>query len=236
MTPHINAEDGAFAKTVLMPGDPLRAKYIAETYLEDAREVTNVRNMLGFTGTYRGKPVSVMGHGMGIPSCSIYSKELITDYAVENLIRVGSCGALRDDIHLRDVIICLGASTDSNVNRMRFMGYDFAATADFSIMAALIEAAAKEKIPVKIGNLFSTDLFYCADTQQRFEKMKKYGILGVEMEAAGLFGVAAEFGAKTGAICTVSDHILRAEQTSAEERRSTFNAMMTIALEAAVSL
>lgn len=235
MTPHINAEDGAFARTVLMPGDPLRAQYIAETYLEDAREVTNVRNMLGFTGTYRGTLISVMGHGMGIPSCSIYSKELITDYAVENLIRVGSCGAVGDDIHLRDVIVCLGAGTDSNVNRIRFMGHDFAATADFSIVSALVAAAEKRKISVRVGNLFSEDLFYSPETQMA-QVLKKYGILGVEMEAAGLFGVAAEFGAKAGAICTVSDHILRGERTSAEERQSTFNAMMTIALDAAVSL
>lgn len=235
MTPHINAENGAFAKTVLMPGDPLRARYIATTYLKNVREVSNIRNMLGFTGTWQGQPVSVMGHGMGIPSCAIYSKELITDYAVENLIRVGSCGAVGDDINLRDVLICLGAATDSKVNRSRFMGHDFAATADFSIVSALVKAAESQKTPVRVGNFFSTDLFYSVETEI-FQVLRKYGILGIEMEAAGMFGVAAEFGAKAGAICTVSDHILRAEQTSAEERQSTFNAMMTIALDAAVSL
>lgn len=234
-TPHINAKDGAFAKTVLMPGDPLRAKYIAQTYLENAQEVTNVRNMLGFTGTYKGQALSVMGHGMGIPSCSIYAKELITEYGVENIIRVGSCGAVRDDVHVRDVIIGLGASTDSNVNRTRFLGHDFAATADYEIVAALVAAAKAQNITAKVGGLFSADLFYNPDERLNLT-LKKYGIMGVEMEAAGIFGVAAEFGAKAGAVCTVSDHILREEYTTAEERQSTFNEMMLIALDAAVSL
>ncbi|ULJ61811.1 purine-nucleoside phosphorylase [Wielerella bovis] len=234
-TPHISAETGAFAQTVLMPGDPLRAKYIAETFLENAEQVTAVRNMYGYTGTYKGKRLSIMAHGMGIPSCSIYAKELITEYGVKNIIRVGSCGAVLDDVHVRDVVIGMGASTDSNVNRMRFRNHDFAALADFGIVQALVQAAANNQISVKVGNLFSSDLFYHPDTQMT-ETLRKYGILGVEMEAAGIYGVAAEFGAKAATICTVSDHIVREEYTSAEERQLTFNDMIKIALDAAITL
>ncbi|PJG85758.1 purine-nucleoside phosphorylase [Conservatibacter flavescens] len=230
MTPHINAPVGAFADVVLMPGDPLRAKYIAETFLENVEEVTNVRNMLGYTGTYKGRKISVMGHGMGIPSCSIYTKELITEYGVKKIIRVGSCGAVRQDVKVRDVIIGMGACTDSKVNRIRFKDNDFAAIADFDMTAAAVEAAKAQGIAVRVGNLFSADLFYTPDVEM-FDIMEKYGILGVEMEAAGIYGVAAEFGAKALSICTVSDHIRTGEQTSPEERQVTFNEMITIALE-----
>ena len=230
-TPHINAPDGAFADVVLMPGDPLRAKYIAETFLDNADQVTDVRGMLGFTGSYRGRPVSVMGHGMGIPSCSIYTKELITEYGVTRIIRVGSCGAVRDDVKLRDVVIGMGASTDSRVNRLRFKDHDFAALADFDLVRHAHQAARTLGIAVKVGNIFSADLFYSPDPDM-FTVMKKYGIVGVEMEAAGIYGVAAEFGARALTICTVSDHILRGEQTSSQERQSTFNEMIRIALEA----
>ena len=230
-TPHINAPDGAFADVVLMPGDPLRAKYIAETFLDNAHQVTDVRGMLGFTGSYRGRPVFVMGHGMGIPSCSIYTKELITEYGVTRIIRVGSCGAVRDDVKLRDVVIGMGASTDSRVNRLRFKDHDFAALADFDLVRHAHQAARTLGIAVKVGNIFSADLFYSPDPDM-FSVMKKYGIVGVEMEAAGIYGVAAEFGARALTICTVSDHILRGEQTSSQERQSTFNEMIRIALEA----
>lgn len=230
MTPHINAPAGAFADVVLMPGDPLRAKYIAETFLDDVKEVTNVRNMLGFTGNYKGRRVSVMGHGMGIPSCSIYAKELITEYGVKKIIRVGSCGAIRQDVKVRDVVIGMGACTDSKVNRIRFRDNDFAAIADFEMIQAAVEAAKNKGVPVRVGNLFSADLFYTPDVQM-FDVMEKYGILGVEMEAAGIYAVAAEFGAKALTICTVSDHIRTGEQTSAEERQLTFNDMLEIALE-----
>lgn len=219
MTPHINAPAGAFADVVLMPGDPLRAKYIAETFLQDAKEVTNVRNMLGYTGSYKGRQISVMGHGMGIPSCSIYAKELITEYGVKKILRVGSCGAVRSDVKIRDIVIGLGACTDSKVNRIRFKDNDFAAIADFSMAQAAVQAAANKNIAVRVGNLFSADLFYTPDVAM-FDVMEKYGILGVEMEAAGIYGVAAEFGAKALTICTVSDHIRTGEQTSAEERLS----------------
>ncbi|MDA3979324.1 MULTISPECIES: purine-nucleoside phosphorylase [Gallibacterium] len=229
-TPHINAVDGAFADVVLMPGDPLRAKYIAETFLEGAVEVTNVRNMLGYTGTYKGRKVSVMGHGMGIPSCSIYAKELITEYGVKKIIRVGSCGAVRNDVKVRDVIIGLGACTDSKVNRIRFKDNDFAAIADFDMAQAAVQAAKQKNAKVHVGNLFSADLFYTPDVEM-FDVMEKYGILGVEMEAAGIYAVAAEYGAKALAICTVSDHIRTGEQTTSEERQLTFNDMIEIALE-----
>ncbi|CRZ20339.1 purine-nucleoside phosphorylase [Kingella kingae] len=234
-TPHIGAPAGAFAETVLMPGDPLRAQYIAENYLENAELVTSVRNMYGYTGTYKGKRISIMAHGMGIPSCSIYAKELITEYGVKNLIRIGSCGAVLDDVHVRDVVIGLGASTDSKVNRTRFRDHDFAAIADFGIVQALVQSAKDNGVNVRVGNMFSADLFYSPDTQMT-EVLRKYGIVGVEMEAAGIYGVAAEFGAKAATLCTVSDHIVREEYTTAEERQTTFNEMMKIALDAAITL
>lgn len=230
MTPHINAPAGAFADVVLMPGDPLRAKYIAETFLQEVREVTNVRNMLGYTGTYKGRPISVMGHGMGIPSCSIYAKELITEYGVKKIIRVGSCGAVRQDVKVRDVVIGMGACTDSKVNRIRFKDNDFAAIADFGMIQAAVQAAKEKGINVRVGNLFSADLFYTPDVSM-FDVMEKYGILGVEMEATGIYAVAAEFGVKALTICTVSDHIRSGEQTSSEERQLTFNEMIEVALE-----
>ncbi|WP_369309875.1 purine-nucleoside phosphorylase [Providencia rettgeri] len=229
-TPHINAEMGDFADVVLMPGDPLRAKYIAETFLQDVRQVNNVRGMLGFTGTYKGRKISVMGHGMGIPSCSIYAKELITDFGVKVIIRVGSCGAVMDDVKLRDVVIGMGACTDSKVNRLRFKDHDFAAIADYELVHNAVEAAKARNVNVRVGNLFSADLFYTPDPDM-FKVMEKYGILGVEMEAAGIYGVAAEYGARALAICTVSDHIKTGEQTTSDERQTTFNEMIEIALD-----
>ncbi|NQZ50732.1 MAG: purine-nucleoside phosphorylase [Moritella sp.] len=222
-TPHINAEKGDFADTVLFPGDPLRAKYIAETFLEDVKQVNDVRNMLGFTGTYKGKRISVMGSGMGIPSCSIYAKELITEFGVKNLIRIGSCGSISTDVKVR-------ACTASAVNRARFDGYDFAAIASWELLSKVTRAAKACKIDVKVGNIFSADLFY-TPKPELFDSMEKLGILGVEMEAAGLYGEAAEFGAIYICICTVSDHIRTGEVTTAEERQLTFNDMIIMALE-----
>lgn len=230
-TPHINAAPGDFADTVLMPGDPLRAKYIADTYLEDVRQVNTVRNMYGYTGTYRGRALSVMGHGMGIPSVSIYAKELITDYGVKRLIRVGSCGAVRDDMAVRDLVIGLGACTDSGVNRARFAGMDFAAIADFDLSRALVEAAGELGVVTRVGNLFSADLFY-DPRPDTAELLKRYGVVGVEMEAAGLYGVAAEFGARAATICTVSDHILKGDSLDSTARERTFDDMMRVALDA----
>ena len=231
-TPHLEAQEGEFAETVLMPGDPLRAKFIAETFLDEVKQVNGVRNMLGFTGTYQGMLISVVGSGMGIPSISIYAKELITDYGVKNLIRVGSCGAVSTKVKVRDVLIAMGGCTDSGVNRARFGGYDFAAIADYDLLAAHVEAAKELGVPVKVGNIFSADLFYTPQPEM-FDWMEKMGVLGVEMEAAGLFGVCAEFGARGMAICTVSDHIRTGESTTSEEREKSFTDMMKVALEAA---
>ncbi|HAT1583191.1 TPA: purine-nucleoside phosphorylase [Raoultella ornithinolytica] len=230
-TPHINAEMGDFADIVLMPGDPLRAKFIAETFLEDYHEVNHVRGMLGFTGTYKGRKISVMGHGMGIPSCSIYAKELITDFGVKKIIRVGSCGAVSTDIKLRDVVVGMGACTDSKVNRIRFKDHDFAAIADFDMVRNAVDAAKKLGIKARVGNIFSADLFYAPDGGEIFDLMEKYGILGVEMEAAGIYSVAAEFGAKAVTICTVSDHIRTNEKMTAIERQNSFVDMLKIALD-----
>ena len=188
-TKHMNAAPGDFAESVLMPGDPLRAKYIADTYLDGARRVTDVRNMWGYTGSYRGVPVSVMAHGMGIPSASIYTTELVSEYGVKRVIRVGSCGTTHPDVRLRDVLIAMGACTDSNVNRMRFGGYDFAPLATFSLVQHAVQAAEELEVSYHVGNIFSADLFYTPDPGM-FETMAKYNVLGVEMEAAGL----ADFG------------------------------------------
>jgi len=229
-TPHIEAQQGDFAETVLMPGDPLRAKFIAENFLEDAKCVTKVRNMFGYTGTYKGKRISVMGSGMGIPSASIYATELFKDYGVEKIIRIGSCGAVRDDIKIRDIIIGMAASTDSNVNRQRFHNLDFAACADFSLLKSVVDTAEKLGKEVHVGNIFSADLFYSPQPEM-FATMEKYGILAVEMEAAGLYGAAAEYGKKALTVLTVSDHIKTGEQTTAAERETTFKDMMELTLE-----
>ena len=233
-TPHINAPPGSFAETVLMPGDPQRAEHIAKTYLDAAERVTDVRNVWGYTGTYKGKRVSVMAHGMGIPSCSIYATELVREYKVKNLIRVGSCGALAADVKLGDVILALGASTDSKVNRLRFMDHDFAAIADFGLVERAVAAARTAKLPMRIGNVFSADLFYTPQPEM-FDVLEKLGVLGVEMEAAGLYGVAAQERVAALTILTVSDHIRREESLSSEDRRTSFDAMIRIALDAAVS-
>ena len=228
-TPHLEASAGAFAESVLFPGDPLRAKYIAETFLDDAQQVNGVRNMLAFTGSYQGQAVSVMGSGMGIPSLSIYAKELITDYGVKNIIRVGSCGAVSQKVKVRDIIVGMGASTDSGVNRARFGGYDFAAVADWGLTRGVVESAEEQGIEVKVGSLFSADLFYTPQPEL-FDRMEALGILGVEMEAAGLYGVCAEFGAKGLAVCTVSDHIRTGEKLSTEDREKGFSDMMKVVL------
>ena len=233
-TKHMNAAPGDFAGTVLMPGDPLRAKYIADTYIDDARRVTDVRNMWGFTGSYKGEPVSVMAHGMGIPSVSIYLTELLQDYGVKRVIRVGSCGTSHPDVKLRDVIIAMGASTDSGVNRMRFGGYDLAALATFDLVRKAVAAAEQQNVRYHVGNIFSADLFYTPDPDM-FATMAKYNVYGVEMEAAGIFPIAAEYGAEALAICTVSDDILTGDALSSEERQTTFDEMITVALETAVA-
>lgn len=233
-TPHINAAQGDFAETVLLPGDPLRAKYIAETFMDDSRQITDLRNMLGFTGSYKGKRLSVMGTGMGIPSCSIYVTELITEYAVKKLIRVGTCGAVSTEVELLDVIIGMGASTDSKVNRVRFKGHDFAAVANYDLLHKAVESAGKHNIPIRVGNIFTSDLFYSPEPDT-FDLMEKFGVLGVEMEAAGLYGAAAEYGADALCLLTVSDHIRTGERATPEQRERSFNDMLLIALEAAIA-
>ncbi len=230
---HINAKSGDFADTVLMPGDPLRAQYIAESHLDDARRVTDVRNVLGFTGKYQGKALSVMASGMGIPSASIYCTELITEFGVRRIIRVGSCGTVDPSVKVRDIVIAMGASTDSGVNRTRFGGYDFAAIADFTLLRNAVRAAEKKGVSFHVGNVFSGDLFYAPDTDM-FDVMKKFNILGVEMEAAGIYGVAAELGAQALAICTVSNELPSGAELTAEERQTTFDEMIEVALEAAI--
>ena len=229
-TPHIEAQPGDFAETVLMPGDPLRAKFIADNFLDDVKCVTKVRNMFGYTGTYKGKRISVMGSGMGVPSISIYATELYKDYGVEKIIRIGSCGAIRDDIKIRDIVIGMAASTDSNVNRQRINNVDFAACADFSLLKSVVDTAEKMGKSVHVGNIFTADLFYTPQPEI-FATLEKYGVLAVEMEAAGLYGVAAEYGKKALTVLTVSDHIKTGEQTTAEERQTTFKDMMEITLE-----
>jgi len=229
-TKHMNAAPGDFAPTVLMPGDPLRAEYIASSFLDDARRVTDVRNMWGYTGSYQGLPVSVMAHGMGIPSASIYVTELITEYDVRRVIRVGSCGTSHPQVRLRDVVIAQGASTDSGVNRMRFGGYDLAALATFSLVQNAVSAAEALDVQYHVGNIFSADLFYTPDPDM-FETMAKFNVLAVEMEAAGIFPIAAEHGAEALAICTVSDDIRTGEALTAGERATTFDEMIRVALE-----
>lgn len=233
-TIHMNADPGDFADTVLMPGDPLRAKYIAESFLDDARQVSDVRNMLGFTGAYQGRPVSVMAHGMGIPSASIYCTELIRDYGVRRVIRVGSCGTVHPDVVLRDIVIAMGASTDSGVNRMRFGGYDLAAIASYGLLRTAVREAENKNLRFHVGNVFSADLFYGSDPAQ-LELMERNNIFGVEMETAGIYAIAAELRAEALAICTVSDDIKNGERLSPEERQTSFDEMIELALDVVIA-
>jgi len=230
----MNAAAGDFAETVLMPGDPLRAQYIAETYFDSPRRVTDVRNMWGFTGTYKGNPVSVMAHGMGIPSASIYCTELIVDYGVRRVIRVGSCGTSHPDVKLRDLVIAQGACTDSAVNRMRFGGYDYAALATYDLLRKAVAAAQARRVRFHVGNVFSADLFYTPDPDM-FETMAKYNVYGIEMEAAGIYPIAAEHGVEALAICTVSDDIPTGAALSTDERTTSFDEMISVALDTAIA-
>jgi len=231
MSVHIGAKPNEIAETILLPGDPLRAKYIAETFLEGAECYNHVRGMLGYTGTYKGKRVSVQGTGMGVPSISIYVHELMESYGVQNLIRVGTCGAIQEDIKVRDVIIAMSASTDSAVNRLRFNGIDFAPTASFDLLHKAYQAAAQRNMAVKVGNVFTSDTFY-QESMDLYKQLAQYQVLAVEMETAALYTLAAKFKRNALSILTVSDHILTGEATSAEERQTTFNEMIEVALEA----
>jgi purine-nucleoside phosphorylase len=234
MSTHIGAAPGQIAPTVLMPGDPLRAKWIAETFLDDASCYSEVRGMFGFTGTWKGRPVSVQGSGMGQPSMSIYAHELLAEYDVQSIIRVGSCGAFSEDLALRDVVIAQAACTDSAMNRLRFHGLDYAPVADFGLLRAAVEAAeARPELRARVGLIFSGDTFY-NPREELMKPLVDHGVVAVEMEASALYTLAASFGRKALAICTVSDHIVTGEASSAEERQESFSAMVELALEAAL--
>ncbi|WP_426244939.1 purine-nucleoside phosphorylase [Nocardioides sp. LHG3406-4] len=232
MSTHIGAADGEIAPTVLMPGDPLRAKWIAETFLDDARCYSEVRGMYGYTGTWRGRPVSVQGSGMGQPSLAIYATELFTEYDVQSVIRVGSCGALTEKLAVRDVVIASAACTDSSMNSHRFHGYDYAPVADFGLLRAAYDAATALGIDPHVGLIFSSDSFY-SPRVELMAPMVEHGVLAVEMEASALYTLAAKHRRRALAICTVSDHIVTGEETTALEREQTFGAMVDIALTAA---
>ncbi len=232
MSIHIGAKSGEIAETVLLPGDPLRAKYIAETFLEDPVLYNDVRNMFGYTGTYKGRRISVQGTGMGVPSISIYATELIQSYDVETLIRVGTCGAIQKDVKVRDVILAMTASTDSQMNRNTFGVVDYAPTANFELLRNAYDAGSEKGLHMKAGNVFTADIFYNDNAEH--EKWAKHGILAIEMETSALYTIAAKFGRKALSVLTVSDHILTGEETTSDERQTTFNEMIEIALEAAI--
>jgi purine-nucleoside phosphorylase len=234
MSVHIAAKAGEIAESVLLPGDPLRAKFIAETFLEKPALYTDIRNMYGYTGTYKGKRVSVQGTGMGIPSISIYTNELFREYGVRRAIRVGTAGSLQERVKLRDLVIALSASTDSAVNRVRFSGMDYAPTSSFNLVKSAYDAAVARGWTPHVGPVLSSDSFYTEDPDQ-WKLWAKFGVLAVEMEAAELLTLAAKYGREALAILTISDSLVTHEATSAEERRATFTRMMEIALEAAVS-
>lgn len=236
MSTHIAAEPGQIAPIVLFPGDPLRAKWIAENFLDDATLYSETRGMLGFTGTWEGHRVSVQGSGMGQPSMAIYATELFTEYDVQTIVRVGSCGALAEHLSVRDIIIANGACTDSGINRVRFNGLDYAPVADFSLLRAAVEASEQMSLgsAVHVGLLFSSDQFY-STREQLTEPFVQHGALAVEMETSGLYTLAAFHGRRALSICTVSDHIVTGEATTAHEREQTFGEMIEIALRAATA-
>lgn len=235
MSTHIAAQSGQIAPYVLMPGDPYRARWIAETFLEDPQQYNDVRGMLGYTGTYRGVRISAQGSGMGQPSIGIYAHELFAEYDVEAIIRVGTCGAIAESVKVRDVILGIAASTDSAMNRPRFGDVAYAPAADFELLRFAWEAAQAKTLPAVVGGLFSSDQFYNPNTSIA-STLAGYGVLGVEMESAALYTLAAQFGRRALAVCTVSDHIITGEETTAAERQETFDDMIVMALDAIVRL
>ena len=235
-TPHISAAKDEIAKTVLMPGDPLRAKFIAETYLTDPVLVNNVRGVQGHTGTWKGVPVTVMASGMGIPSISIYSWELFNFYDVDNIIRIGSAGALQYDLNLMDIVIGMGACTNSNYPASFGLPGTFAPIADYTLLSAAVECAREHGARFKVGNLLSGDTFYSADGLDPNSQWQRMGVLAAEMESAGLYCNAAYAGKRALCMCTISDHIFRHEYMSAEDRQTSFRQMMEIALDTAVKM
>jgi purine-nucleoside phosphorylase len=232
MSVHIKAKKGEIAETVLLPGDPMRAKWIADTFLKDIIQYNDVRGMFGFTGTYKGEKISVQGTGMGIPSTLIYCTELITEYGVKNLIRVGSAGSYQKEVKIRDIVLAMAASTNSGLNTIRFNGADFAPTASFKLFQKAIEVAKEKNIPIKAGGILSSDEFY-ADEFDSYKKWADYGVLCVEMETSGLYTVAAKHNVNALSILTISDSLVTKERTTAGEREQTFKEMIEIALEIA---
>jgi purine-nucleoside phosphorylase len=230
MSVHIEAKKGEIAETVLLPGDPMRAKWIAETFLEDSFQYNDVRGMLGFTGTYKGKKISIQGTGMGIPSTLIYCHELINEFGVKNLIRVGSAGSYQKEVKIRDIVLAMATSTNSGLNTIRFSGADFAPTASFKLLQKAIEVAKEKNIPIKAGGVLSSDEFY-ADDFESYKKWADYGVLCVEMETSGLYTVAAKHNVNALSILTISDSLVTKERSTSEEREHTFKEMIEIALE-----
>ena len=233
MSVHIAAKNGEIADTVLLPGDPKRAKWIAENFLENAVCYTDIRGMLGFTGTYKGKRISVQGTGMGIPSMSIYITELMKDYGVKTLIRVGSAGSYQEDVKIRDIVVALSTSTDSNINNRRFKGASFAPTVNFDLLSKVLKTAEEKNIKIKAGNILTSDEFY-NDDPSYFKKWAEFGVLAVEMETAALYTLASKYKAKALSILTISDSLVSPEITSSEEREKTFNEMIELVLETAI--
>src|SRR6201991_3531947 len=235
MSVHIGAKPGEIAERVLLPGDPMRAKWIAETFLQDAKCYTQVRGMLGFTGTWQGVPVSVQGSGMGMPSASIYTHELINEYGVTSVLRIGSCGAMVTDLNLGDVIAAIGSATDSNMNRTRFDGLiDYAPVADFGLLRTAVDTAERRGIPMRVGPILAADAFY-TDRPDLYDALANYGVLAVEMESAALYTIAARYKARALTVLTVSHHIKRGEKTTSQEREQTFGQMVEIALDTAIA-
>lgn len=230
-TPHNRAEIGDIAEKILLPGDPLRAKFIAENFLENAVCYNDVRGMFGYTGTYKGEKVSVQGTGMGMPSMHIYANELMEVYKVKKLIRVGTCGSLREDVYLKDVVIAMGSTTDSNMNKDRFGSISFAPTASFSLLKRAYEIAMEKKVPAIVSNIFTSDKFYDDNAQQKNSLLASYGIAAVDMETCELYTLAAKHHVEALTMLTVSDHLLTGEKCTAQERQTSFNDMIKVALE-----
>ena len=231
MSIHIQAQMGDIAETVILPGDPLRAKFIAETYFTDPVCYNQVRGMFGYTGFYKGKRISVQGTGMGMPSMSIYAHELFVDFGVKNAIRVGSAGAIQAHIKLRDIIIAMGSTTDSNMNLLKFDGKSFAPLADYSLLQKAVNAATQKLLPVHVGNVFTSDIFY--DASENWQMLAKHGVLAIEMESAALYTLAARFGARALALLSISDQLITEERLNAQERQFSFGQMVEVALEMA---
>jgi len=234
MSIHIAGKEGDIAETVLLPGDPLRAKFVAENFLENPVQYTSVRNMFGFTGTYKGKRISVQGTGMGIPSISIYVNELFKDYGVKRAIRIGTAGSINKDVKIRDLVLAVSACTDSGANKLRFSGRSFAPTAAFPLLKTAWDIALSKGWQPKAGSIVSSDMFYSEDPEE-WKLWSRYGCLAVEMECAELYTLAAKYGREALCVLTISDSLVTGESTSAEERQNTFTRMMEVALETAVS-